>query len=375
MPERSLTIQDIAKLAGVSKATVSRYLNGKYEYMSLQTKERIEQIIVATGYQPNHLARTLKSKRSMMVGIVVADIGSSFTSAAVRSIGISLREKGYGIITASSDNSYELEKEYLRSLMAQQVDGLIVNTTMRHNPYLIRLANDGVPVVLLDRSIDNYMFDMAYISNQNPIIHAIEHLKEEGYGRIALFTQPFDHVFPRAARQEAFLEKMRDIGKKDPSKSVYVSDISDLDSIANQVYAFYQAGERDVTPSAIIAANGMMLMTCARAILSLGIPMPHGIGLMGYDDWGKLSELGWASMAGGGLTTMAPSVNKLGEMAVEFLLERMTETNSSKRTYQVEAPLIRRGSTAHGCNDRDLSIGSPKPPYWAINDTQGKWWV
>ena len=72
---------------------------------------------------------------------------------------------------------------------------------------------------------------------------------------------------------------------------------------------------------------------------------------------------------------MAPSVDKLGEMAAEFLLKRMVETNSSKRTYQVDAPLIRRGSTAHGRIDRDLSIGSPKPPYWAINNTQGKWWV
>lgn len=375
MPEKPLTINDIAKIAGVSKATVSRYLNGKYEYMSFQTKERIRSIIDATGYKPNNLARTLKSKKSMMIGVVVADIGSPFTSAAIKSIGIALREKGYGIITANCDNSYELEKEYLRSLMAQQVDGLIVNTTMRHNPYLIGLANDGFPVALLDRSVDNYVFDMAYLPNHSPVISAIEHLKEEGYGRIALFTQPFHKIWSRGERQEAFIKKMRESGEKEPADSVYISDITDISSIADQVNSFYKAGERDITPSAIIAANGVMLMTCAQAIISLGISMPHGMGLMGYDDWGGLSNLVWSSMAESGLTTISASISKLGEMTAELLLERMMDKESPRRIYQVEASLVKRGSTAHGRIDRDLRVGSPKPPYWAINNTEGKWWV
>ena len=148
---KNLTIVDIAKSAGVSKTTVSRYLNGQYEYMSEQTRERIKKVIEVSGYQPNKLAQSLKNQKSMLVGFVVADIESPFTSAAIKSVGDAMLGTGYNLVTANSDNSYERELENIQSLIGQQVDGLIVNTVTSSTPRLIGLANGGLPVVLLDR--------------------------------------------------------------------------------------------------------------------------------------------------------------------------------------------------------------------------------
>lgn len=348
MAGKNLTITDIARTAGVSKTTVSRYLNGKYEYMSPETRERIRNVIDLTGYHPNSIARSLKSQKSMLIGLIIADIESPFSSAAVKSIGDALRTTGYNIITANCDNSYQREKEYLRSLMNQQVDGLIVNTTTRHNSTLISLANDGMPIVLIDRFINDYTLDIAYFQNRRPMFEVMEHLHAQGYGRIALFVQPYEEISPRGLRRDAFVERMAAFGVDDPQKQVFVVDLSDRQSVRQQVKALCEISAGDAAPPAIIATNGVTLMHVAQAVLSLGLSMPHEIGLAGYDDWGWASELGWAGMIGVGLTALTPSVHELGALTASMLLDRMRGQNVPKRVCGVEAPMIVRGSTAHG---------------------------
>lgn len=342
---KPLTITDIAITAGVSKTTISRYLNGKYEFMSKKTYNRIKAVIEMTGYQPNSIARSLKNQKSMLVGLVIADIESPFSSAAIKSIGNAMLGTEYNIITANCDNSYEREQKYIQSLLMQQVDGLIVNTTAMNNPFLINLANGGLPIVLLDRFVNNYKFDIAYYENQKPIFDAVDHLMLSGYSRAAFFTQPYQDVSPRFLRWSSFKEKLTKLGESNPEKYVYVVDNSNLQSLRDAVKNLLESCKKESAPPAIIAGNGVTLMCLVQAIRSLGLSMPNDIGLCGYDDWGWATELGWVEMVDVGLTTITPSTTQLGEITAKMLLDRMNGSDIPRQEIAVSTHLIIRGST------------------------------
>lgn len=342
---KSITIMDIAKSAGVSKTTVSRYLNGKYEFMSEDTRQRIATVIGLTGYRPNSIARSLKSQKSMLIGLLVADIESPFSSAIIKSVGDTMIRKGYNLITANSNNNSELEADYLHSLVNQKVDGLLVNAVKRQNPLLLKLANDGLPVVLIDRFIDDDKLDTVYLQNKQPVYTAVGHLYQQNYGRIAFFVQPYEDVSPRYLRRDAFVDMLKRHGVKHPERLVYEVDLTSHSHIKSSVQALLRDSKGDGKSPAIIAGNGVTLMHTAQAILSLNLAMPREIGLCGYDDWGRVSDLGWAGMIGPGLTTLTPSLHELGEAASSILLQRLASAEMPKQEIGIDVPLVVRGST------------------------------
>ena len=340
MKSGGITISQIAQQAGVSKTTVSRYLNGKYEYMSGETRDKIASIIELTGYRPNSVARSLKSQKSMLIGLVVADIESPFSSAAIKSIGDVMNRAGYNVVIANSDNSYEKECDAITSLIHQQTDGLIINTASYDNPFIKKLAESKTPIVLLDRQINSLKLDCVSIENTDSINRAIQHLKSSGYGRIALFTESYDTVSPRMERRSAFLTCGGD--------DVYTVDTSNSQSIENAVCKLMTLSRNDSAPPAIIASNGVTTVSCVKAIRDLNLKMPYDLGLCGYDDWGKLTEMRFADFIDVGITTFAADVSKVGEKAAEMLLERMNtsdKTYDSAKTVLIPTTLIKRKST------------------------------
>ena len=120
--KNKVTIKDIANMAGVSKTTVSRYINGKYEYMSEETRQRIKKIIKKVDYFPLTSAQSLKSNRTGLIGLLIADIGNPFSTALLTSITDTLHSDGYNVLVANSNNSPELEEEYLKSFVSRGVD-------------------------------------------------------------------------------------------------------------------------------------------------------------------------------------------------------------------------------------------------------------
>jgi LacI family kdg operon repressor len=129
MEKDMITISDVAKASGVSKTTISRYLNGKYEYMSQDTRKRIQTIIEELKYRPSNVAKTLKSNKSGLIGVIIADIASQFSSILLKGIGDVCKANGYQVMISNVDNDPEKEREYIQSLMDNRVEGIIVNTT------------------------------------------------------------------------------------------------------------------------------------------------------------------------------------------------------------------------------------------------------
>lgn len=332
-------------MAGVSKTTVSRYLNGKYEFMSRQTRLRIEQVIRETGYQPNHLAQSLKSRRSMLAGLVVADIESPFSAAAVKAIGDVLMQAGYTLITVDTGGDPKRQQEALDSLAQRQVDGIIVNTALSQAQQLRGIQQSGIPVVLLDRFVQEGGFDIGYLENERPIQALLGHLREQGYGRLALFVQDYASASPRYLRWRAFEDALSRLDGEAVESQVYVVDPQRQETLDSALCRLMVLSRNDKSPPAIIAANGVTLMHTVKSIRSFGVRMPQDIGLCGYDDWGWMTQLGLAGLVDVGLTVVAPSVHELGEKTALLLLERMEGFAGEPRQICIEAPLVVRRST------------------------------
>lgn len=346
MSSKKVTIQDIATLTNVSKTTISRYLNGKYQYMSEDTKQRIANAIALTHYQPSNIARSLKSNRSMLIGLVVADIESPFSAAVIKSVCAAMQHTGHNLIAVNCDNKTENEEAYIRSLIGQQVDGLIVNATSSHNPYLIGLANDGLPIVLVDRTIADYNFDAAIIDCETPIDAFLAHLNEMGYGTPALITEsPYAHISPRFMRQDYFLSRLTARGIINPSAYTYAVKSLNLDAMEHIIAQLLRQSKKEGKPPAIITTNGVLLMNVSRVIQRMGLCMPTEIGLCGYDEWGWVSEVGWAEMVNVGLTTAQPSIHMLGQKTAQLLMNRMHHPDAPKEKIIIPAPLVIRNST------------------------------
>ena len=137
------TIDDIARAVGVSKTTISRYINGHGEMMSEKTRERVRAAIELTNYQPSDIARNLKRKKTNLIGVLISDMSTPFSSALIIAIGDYLAERGYVPIFANCDDSLQKEEELIDMLISKGVAGLLVNTTSSQNNHLIGVASRG----------------------------------------------------------------------------------------------------------------------------------------------------------------------------------------------------------------------------------------
>lgn len=129
------TIKDIAELAQTSKTTVSFYLNGKYEKMSKETRERIERVIRETDYKPSVVARSLNSKNTKLIGVLIGDITNTFSNQIVKGIEEEAHKSGYQVIIGNSNYNQESEDKYIESMLMLGVDGFIIQPTSHFRKY------------------------------------------------------------------------------------------------------------------------------------------------------------------------------------------------------------------------------------------------
>lgn len=331
------TIGEVARLAEVSKTTVSRYLNGRFEFMSAETRKRIQQVIEQLEYRPNNLARSLKSNRSGLIGVLVADISSPFSSILVKGIGDTCKQRGFQTIIANTDNEPQKELEYIHALMDNRVEGLIVNITGENNEFLLDLRAQGIPVVLADRPMHELRLDTVTSNNFDMTYETMKHLREQGFRRVAFFTQEVSGVLTRLARREAFQKACQDFFQTDGQEWIHVIDPSDVSGMAKGLQQFLK---QSTEPSAAFAVNGVTLLSLVQAVRELELQMPTDIGVCGYDDWG------WAALIPPGITVISQPSYKVGvEAAKRLILQIQGKRNLKPKLIELPSELIVRGST------------------------------
>ena len=307
LKRKKVTIVDVAARANVSKTTISRYLNGKFEYMSEESRQRIADVIEELGYRPNSLARSLKSKHSSVLGVIVSDIMSPFSPVLLKGISDCCDRFGYRILIANSDDEPRKERDYIMNMIDQSVDGIILNTTGGNDEFLREMADSGVKFVLADRTIDQELFDTVHSADREAIRQMMQYLRESGYESVGFFTQPLTNS-TRINRCQIFREIYADYFAG--QAQVYFLERQQRDAAAIQDYMCRNSDSRH----AIFSGSGVSTMRIVQAMHSLGIGFPKETGLCGFDDWE------WMNLVGGGLTTIELPTYAVGKECVKRMM-------------------------------------------------------
>jgi HTH-type transcriptional regulator kdgR (kdg operon repressor) len=317
---KKLTIDDIAVAAGVSKSTVSRYLNGHTELMSSKTWERVHTVVEMTNYEPSFIASNLKKRTSNLIGLLIADISSPFSSALICGVNKRLEEEGYTLLIADNSEDPEKERESLRSLLSKGVSGLLVNTASYTNDALIRTQCSGIPIVLLDRHVRNHNFDIVTTDARECISKLVRHVHDMGYTRPYFFVQEWENNSTRTKRREAFLEAMAEIYHYDAIDDIYElrSDGPTPSECVKEIVS-RPGGEVPVA----IGANSITTVRVFHVARELGIRIPEELGLCGPEDWDWVSELNWPMLVEPHVTTVKIPATAIGERAADLLIQKL----------------------------------------------------
>lgn len=341
-PKKRVTISDVAAAAGVSKTTVSRYINGREDLMSEKTRERIRAVIELTNYMPSDIASNLKKRTTNLIGLLVADITSPFSSSLIVGSSKFLEERGYTLLIADTSENPEKEKRALKSLLSKGVSGLLVNTASYTNDFLIQTQCSSVPIVLCDRHVRNHTFDIVTTDHHECISQLIRHLKERGYTRPLFFVQEWENNATRLKRREAFLESMQQIYGYDATQDVYTLRGGGVG--AEEYLRGILAHSEGDLPAAV-GANSITTVQVFHAARELGLSIPDQLGLCGPEDWDWANEFNWPFMAEPNVTTVKIPATQMGWRAAQLLLEKLEHPDQPPQEIYLPCAFHARGST------------------------------
>ncbi|WP_068268047.1 LacI family DNA-binding transcriptional regulator [Caviibacter abscessus] len=337
----SVTIEDVAKKAGVSKTTVSRYLNGKYEFMSKETKNRIECVIDELEYVPNSMARSLKNQNSKIIGCTIADIENQFSSFIFKGVSEVCKKHGYRVLVAEINDNEDDEREAIESLMSYNIDGLIINTTGSNDEYLINLKkSNNIPIVLADRSIaENNVLDTVTSNNYEATYECMKHLKKQNYTKVAFFTYDMTNNSVKIKRYEAYCHAMKKLFNLNPKDYTYILKNKSLVNYDKALKDFIETNKNENI--AIFTVNGVILLEVLKSLKKLNYDIEKDeIGICSFDDWG------WAELIDKkGITTISQKSYECGVKCAELVFEGIEFPNKQVDYLEIPAKLIARGST------------------------------
>ncbi len=332
---RRPTIHDVARDAGISKTSVSRYFGRERSLLSDAMIERIEAAIEHLGFHPDRIASSLRGRRTGLIGMVVADMRNPYTVAMLHGAELACREHGYSLLVCNTDNNDQLERRHLEVLRGYSVEGLVVNTQGRNVAPLIACQGDGPAMVLVDRHIDGLACDMVGLDNEQAMTLAMSHLLDQGYQRLLMITEPVAGISSRETRASTFRHRAHEAGL---SADIHESPTETLDPAWLAAMLKQWLGASD-TPGAIVCANGVVTLAVCHALFALLKAPFDRVGVLGID------ELEWCALVGPGITTVAQPVSDIGYSAIDTLVSRLQGTASSAQTITFPAHLYPRGST------------------------------
>lgn len=338
-PGSAVTIDHVAEQCGVSKTTVSRYLNGKYDMLSDTTRQRIQEVIEALNYRPNRIAQSLKARNSRMIGCLVSDIGSPFSSIIVKGINSVCVDNDYQLLLVDSGDDAARERKGIARLLENQVDGLIINATGQNDEYILSLKERGVPIVLADRCMAAPgLIDTVATENYHCTYNCIAYLRELGYQRVGFFSQGNGTITPRIIRYHGFCDAMRNVFGLDGEELLFQFRADDREDCVCQLEAFRSRypGER----LAAFTVNGVATLHFLQAVRYEGLSIGAEFGVCGFDDWG------WADLIQPGITTISQDSWLVGHRAAKLLLQRIAGKGPEGMVYdELPNKLEIRGST------------------------------
>ena len=328
-----VTIADVAEKAGVSKATVSRFLNRRDELLTPEIATRVETAIAALGFAPNPMAQALKRGRSRLIGLVVADVTNPFSVAVLRGAEKACQQAGYLLMLFNLGDDGRRERDAIQTLASYQVEGLILNTLGRDEGAAAAAARQGKPVVLVDRRHSNMQADFVSLDNAGAVRLAAQHLVDGGWDDLLFVTEPLSGVSSRQEREAAFRAFVADHACGEGGS--FESTADNTAALDERLRALRARGRRP----AVLASNAVITLRVADAVARLGWRFGRDLGFVGID------ETDWAPLVGPGLSTIAQPTDALGRLATACLLERLQGLDLPPRQILLPGELVVRPSS------------------------------
>ncbi len=339
-PSRAARIEDVARIAGVSTATVSRALSDP-ERVSPAARERVMAAVAQVGYQPNQAARSLRSQKSRMVLVVLPDISNVFFSKILHGIEDVLFEAGYGMIIGDLDGSPEKEARFAAFLATGHVDGaILLNGHLIAGP-----APASVPLVALCEAIPDAGIPQIEVDNRGAARAATLYLASRGHTRIAYVTGPSGNVLERE-RFAGYRDGLAQAGLALDPDLVFAGDYT-LAAGAAAAEAIAQLRAR---PGAVFCSSDEMAIGLMGGLDAAGIGVPDEISVVGFDD------IEFAAMARPALTTIHQPRRELGRTGARVLLDLLAGRPAPAHV-RLETRLVERLSAA---DQRETASAQPR---------------
>ncbi|MCQ6560076.1 LacI family DNA-binding transcriptional regulator [Paenibacillus mendelii] len=338
--KRPITIHDIAKLAEVSSATVSRVLSGSDYPVSAATREKIQRIAKESNYIPNMLGKQLKTNSSMTIGVIIPSISNPFYSSVILGIEGIARQKGFHVIVCNSLHDAALEQEYLKTIAEKQVKGLIISSIGSDQAMLQKLMDTGMKVIAIDQKVDGEGISQIEFDYRKGGYMATKHLQSMGHRKIGYVTSQLDRPSRRSIYQ-GYEEAMRELDLEPLTAE------SAEDDVYNSLNEFNMgkklAGkllEAVHPPTAIFACNDVMAFGVINELSLRGLQVPRDMSVIGFDG------IEYGQMIHPPLTTIKQPDYEMGRMACSMLLDLLN--GETKPVYDVvlQPQLLERSSVA-----------------------------
>ena len=327
------SIHDVAKRAGVSAATVSRVLADK-PHVRPEVREHVLKIVGEIGYQPNRSARRLRGSSSDVIGLIVSDLQNPFFISVVHGMEEVAYENHMSTLLCNTGEDLNRQQINLNVMQAENVAGLILAPCpLTQASALNSVRQSGLPLVVLDRTIEGLDADIVQVDNIRGAYTAVKHLIDLGHQRIATIVG-----LPSLSTGRERLRGYQD-ALKDAGISVDPALVKRGDSQKETGYILArELMLSDEPPTALFVGNSLMTLGALQAMRELNVRVPQDLALVGFDD------MPWSSELCPPLTAISQPTYELGREAVDLLLRRLAEPNALFRTVILQTHLVVRES-------------------------------
>jgi len=352
MIQRNATMADVARLAGVGKMTVSRVLTGSAG-VSAATAERVYRAIKILRYQPNEVARSLRTVSSRTIGVIVPYLYDPFFATCAHAISTVAKQHGYSVILTTSDENPDIEQKQTSQMLRRQVDGLVIIPVSDKRRYYSGEGFSRVHVVTVDRPAPGSHFDSVLVPKRAGARSAVEHLLGHGHRSIA-FLGLSRTLYTMKARYAGYREAMSAAGH---APEPYI----DCCTAERTMFLIGSMMRSRKPPTALFAANNLCMRYALHALSAAGIQIPQRMAMVGFDDF-ETADLMQPS-----LTVVRQPIYELGEAAANLLFERILGRAAPKAGHRLILPVKLVVRCSCGCQPSTSGIAKAKQAEAVIN--------
>ncbi|MGR5144450.1 LacI family DNA-binding transcriptional regulator [Photobacterium sp. DNB23_23_1] len=330
---KKVRIVDVATHAGVSKSTVSQYLNGRFGHMSAETKQKIKSSIEDLNYVPNPIARSLKVEKTKTIGVVVRDIAGYNTSRVLRGVDDYCKKHDYNVLIYNSDFDAEAEKRALISLKQMCVDGIIITSSGLNSDLINEFMRAGMPVVQFQLEYPGCQSHVVLSDYQDAAFVATEHLIQLGHKRICFMAQAFNESRSRQARYQGYLDAMSMHGLEAYSDHLQFWD-REKGFENNPVDLIQGSG----SPTAIFSQHLAITTDLLKELNAADINIPQQVSILGFD------EIPMVELFKVPVTVIRQDAYQIGTATAKLSIEAILGHHDSLQRVIVPSTLVKRDS-------------------------------